>query len=123
MARSIAIVVAGAGLWAATSFAQGALTGSYQGSYTFQAAKPFEIGVTLVIAKAEAGAIAGTGTLHTGACRGDYPVSGKGQAGGFFVVSGKGGPAGDCTFGFKGRLEGNKLVGTIGKYDVELRKQ
>jgi len=123
MGRSIAVATAAA-LCVAAAFAQDTLSGTYRGSLPFQTGKgTFDIGVTLVIAKVQDGAIGGVGTLHTGACRGDYPLEGKGSATGFFVLStGKGGPAGDCVFGFKGRLEGTKLVGTMGKYDVELRK-
>ena len=122
MGRSIAVATAAA-LCVSAAFAQDTLDGSYKGSVPFQTGRgPFDIGVTLVIAKVQDGAISGVGSLHTGACRGDYPLEGKGSGNGFYVLSAKGGPSGDCTFGFKGRLEGNKLVGTMGKYDVELRK-
>ena len=108
----------------AASFAQDSIVGSYQGSYAITNARgPVEIGVTLVIASVNEGKLTGTGTYHFGACRGDYPLVGSLKENAIGLRStAKGGAAGDCGFGFKGTVEGNRLVGNIGKYEVVLRK-
>ena len=106
------------------ALAQDALVGSYKGSFQIQTNRGnTDIGVTLVIAAVDDGKLRGTGTLHRGPCSGDYPLEGyvKGNAVGVRSTA-KGGAAGDCTFFFKGIAEGNRLVGNMGKYEVELRK-
>ena len=108
----------------AVSFAQDSIVGSYKGSYLFTGGRaPVEIGVTLVIASVDEGKLTGTGTYHFGSCRGDYPLVGSLKENAIGLRStAKGGAAGDCGFGFKGTVEGNQLVGNIGRYEVVLRK-
>jgi hypothetical protein len=109
---------------AGVAFAQDSLVGKYNGSYEVHTMRgPQKFGVTLAINSVEAGRVTGTATLHQGGCRGDYPVAGsvKDDAIGVRATT-KGGPAGDCGFGFKGKVDGNRLVGQMGKYEVELRK-
>jgi hypothetical protein len=111
-------------LWGSVCFAQDALVGKYAGSFPVQTNRGnIDVGVTVLIASVEDGKLKGTGTYHTGPCAGDYPLEGivKGNAVGLRGTA-KGGRAGDCAFGFKGTAEGNRLVGSIGKYEVELRK-
>jgi hypothetical protein len=105
-------------------FAQGALIGTYNGSYEVQSTKGHHrFGITLAITSVEDGKVQGTGTLHDGPCRGSYPVEGLVKDGALGVRAiQKGGPAGDCGFGFKGKIEGNRLVGNMGRFEVELRK-
>lgn len=105
------------------AFAQDSLVGSYRGSYEVQGGRVARFGITLAITSVEGGRVKGTGTLHDGPCRGSYPVEGfvKDAAIGLRAIE-KGGPAGDCTFGFKGKVDGNRLVGNLGKYEVDLRK-
>jgi hypothetical protein len=115
-----AIAICGMG----SVFAQESLVGKYTGNY--EVATPrgnFRVGVTLVIDGVEDGKVKGAATLHQGNCRGDYPLEGtvKDEVIGLRSTA-KGGPAGDCGFGFKGKVEGNRLVGNMGKYEVEFRK-
>jgi hypothetical protein len=109
---------------AEAAFAQGTVVGTYNGSYEVESTNGrHRFGVTLAITSVEGGKVKGTGTLHDGPCRGSYPVEGfsKDTALGVRGIE-KGGPAGDCTFGFKGKVDGNRLVGNLGKYEVDLRK-
>jgi hypothetical protein len=110
-------------LTAGVAFAQDAV-GTYTGSYEVQSTKGHHrFGVTLAITSVEDGKLKGTGTLHDGPCRGSYPVEGFVKGGGIGVRAiQKGGPAGDCGFSFKGKIDGNRLFGNMGKFEVELRK-
>ena len=124
MKSAIALGLGVAFSLSAASFAQDSIVGTYKGSFPVQTyAGDVEVGVTLVIASVEDGKIAGTGSYHRGSCLGDYPVVGilKDKAIGIRGTK-KGGAAGDCAFFFKGTVDGNRLVGAIGKYDVVLRK-
>ena len=77
----------------------------------------------MVISSVEDGKVKGTGTFQQGPCRGDYPIVGTVKGDGIGVISpAKGGASGDCTFGFKGKIDGNRLVGSMGKYELEFRK-
>jgi hypothetical protein len=109
---------------AGAAVAQDALVGTYKGSYEVQSTKGHHrFGVTRAIASVEAGRVKGTATLHDGPCQGSYPVEGMVQDTSIGVRAvGKGGPAGDCGFGFKGKVDGNRIVGNMGKFEVELRK-
>ena len=112
------------GLAAFPAHAQDSLAGTYKGSMTITGGfGTLNVGVTLVIAQVEGGKLTGTGTLHAGSCAGDYPIQGgvKGDAIGLISTK-KGGAGGDCSFGFKGRVEGNQLVGTMGSMQIVLRK-
>ena len=116
----LAITLAGA----AVCFAQDSAVGTYKGSFEVQGTMRYTVmGVTLVIASIADGKLTGTGTYHAGPCRGDYPLVGslKDNAIGLRSTS-KGGAGGDCSFGFKGKVEGNQLVGNMGKYEVVLQK-
>ena len=97
--------------------------GTYKGSYEINTIRGQQQGVTLIIAAVEDGKLRGTGSYSFGSCAGEYPVEGsvKGNEVGLRATA-KGGRAGDCSFGFKGSINGNQLVGTMGKYEVVLRK-
>jgi hypothetical protein len=113
-----------AALWSTVCFAQDSLPGKYVGSFPVQTNLGMqEVGVTVVINTVEDGKVKGTATLGGRGCAGDYPFEGtiKGDAIGLRGTQ-KGGRAGDCSFGFKGKVDGNRLVGTMGKNEVELRK-
>jgi len=123
--KKLAITLALTALCSASAvFAQDTLAGRYTGSFDFQTNAGLQkVGVTVVIDSVEDGKVKGTATLGGRACAGDYPFEGilKGESIGLRGTT-KGGRAGDCSFGFKGKVEGNKLVGTYGKYELELRK-
>jgi hypothetical protein len=111
-------------LWGSSCLAQDSLPGKYVGSFPVQTNRgQQEVGVTVVIQSVEEGKVKGIATLGGRGCAGDYPFEGtvKGDAIGLRATQ-KGGPAGDCNFGFKGKVEGNRLIGTMGKNEVELRK-
>jgi hypothetical protein len=115
--------VAGACIVALAAFpvlAQDSLAGAYRGNFTVD---NFNVGVTLVIAQVQDGKLTGTGTFHGGSCAGDYPVQGGVKGDGIGLISTKkGGASADCVFGFRGRIEGNQLVGSMGRHQVTLRK-
>ena len=109
---------------AASALAPGSVAGKYNGAITVQTNRgPEDIGITLVIANVQDGKFTGTVTYQKGPCQGDLPVEGgvKGDQIGMRATA-KGGKGGDCGFGFKGKVEGTKLVGNLGKYELELRK-
>ena len=104
--------------------AQETLSGKYQGFITVQtAAGSRNLGVVMNLQSSESGAVTGTGTINDGPCADDFPLGGTFKEGELRVGSRKkGGRGGDCGFTFSGKLEGNKLVGRLGSYDLELRK-
>jgi hypothetical protein len=108
----------------ATAVAQESVAGTYNGNYEVSTPRGHQRwGVTLTISNVEGGKVKGIATLQQGPCRGDYPVEGVVKNGVIGVTAtAKGGPGGDCSFFFKGKIDGNRLVGNMGKYDVELRK-
>jgi hypothetical protein len=120
VAIAFAVMISGS----AGALAQDSIAGTYNGNYeVYNRAGKQTYGVTLVINSVEDGKVKGTATYHQGSCRGDYPVEGTLKDGVVGVrATAKGGPSGDCSFGFKGKVDGNRLVGNMGKYDVELRK-
>ena len=104
--------------------AQDSLIGKYSGSYTATTVVTYTVGVTLEISSVDGGKVTGVATLAMrGACNGQYPIAGfyKGDQIGVRATQ-KGGPAGDCDFGFRGKREGDTLVGTIGPNEITLRK-
>jgi hypothetical protein len=108
----------------AVAVAQGPVTGTYNGKMEVTTSRgPQRGGVTMVIKSVESGKVKGTGTIQQGPCRGDYPIEGNVKGDAIGVISkGKGGASGDCVFGFRGKIDGNRLVGSMGKYEVEFRK-
>jgi hypothetical protein len=106
------------------SFAQDSILGKYVGSFAVHTNRgEQQVGVTVLIDAVQDGKVKGTATLGGRACPGDYPFEGtvKGNAIALRAAD-KSGPGGDCRFGFKGTVEGNRLVGSMGKYELELRK-
>lgn len=107
----------------AAAVAQETVTGTYNGNIEVNTNRgPTRWGVTMVISSVEDGKVKGTGIFQQGPCRGDYPIVGSIKDGVIGVISQKGGTASDCVFGFKGKIDGNRLVGNMGKYELEFRK-
>jgi hypothetical protein len=108
----------------AAAVAQDSLVGTYNGNYEVSTPGGHQRwGVTLTISNVEEGKVKGIATLQRGPCRGDYPVEGVVKNGVIGVsATAKGGPSGDCSFAFKGKVDGTRLVGNMGKYEVELRR-
>ena len=106
------------------ALAQDAAVGTFRGSFDAHTNIGLvSVGVTLTISSVDDGKVTGTGNLARGVCAGNYPLAGTLKGADLAVrATQKGGPAGDCSFGFRGKVDGNRLVGTMGKYEVELRK-
>src|SRR4051812_8908575 len=124
MKAPLASVVAVMLTVSAAAVAQDSLKGTYNGSFDVNTPIGLQkYGVTMVIDSVDDGKVKGTATYQRGSCRGDYPIEGFVKADTIGVRSTtKGGTAGDCTFGFRGKIDGNRLVGNMGKYEVEFRK-
>ena len=105
-------------------YGQGDATGKYSGSFTTQAlGRDAEVGLTVVISSVENGRVKGVATMGGQSCAGEYPFEGYLKGTELGIRSNvKGGRAGDCTFGMRGTLEGNRIVGTFGSYRVQLSK-
>ena len=104
--------------------AQDTVAGSYVGSYDVQTPIGFQsFGITVVISSIENGVVTGTATRHRGSCAGELPLRGKYQGNEISLgATAKGGKAGDCGFGFKGTVDGNRLIGKMGSTELVLRK-
>lgn len=105
----------------------GDIVGKYSGSY--QTENPngstVSVGVELTISKVENGIVSGTlKRFAADACRGDYVMMGKFNGETLGLRSQKGGTTGDCTFSMSGKVEGNKVVGTVfGKRPLQMTRQ
>ena len=114
-------------LWiASAAFAQQTLLGTYSGSYsatTFSGSNPIEVRLTLDITSLEDGIVKGKGMNYSRPCYGEYPLEGilKGNELKLDATR-KGGPAGDCGMSLRLTVDGNKLVGTMGKWNARLSK-
>ncbi len=108
--------------------AQHALVGKYSGSFA-QTTSQGELhpGLTLEILAVEGDIVKGTAVRMalgpSRGCAGEYPVEGKVKGDTLALrATKKGGPAGDCDLTLRLKAEGNKLVGTMLNYKVELSK-
>ena len=91
--------------------------GKYAGNYEIQSRTgPVTASVVLEIKEVTKDKVTATSTVNgTGGCDGDVPMEGKYSHGMLSLKSThKYGRAGDCTFNFKVKLEGDKLVGKTG---------
>ena len=112
-------------LGAAADAAQEDVTGKYSGSIVvpFQG-RDAQVGLVMVISSVEGGRVKGVATMSSPTCGGDYPFEGFLKANEIGVRSDvKGGRAGDCSFGMRGTIEGDRIVGTIGRSPLQLNKQ
>lgn len=105
-------------------YGQADVTGTYKGSFVVQfRGSDVDIGLTLVISAVEDGRVKGVATMGGQSCAGEYPFEGYLKGTELGIRSNvKGGRAGDCTFGMRGTLEGNRIVGALGSYPVRLSK-
>jgi hypothetical protein len=114
---------------AVSLYAQESLVGSYNGSFNWQTQSrgvmPLPISLRITSAadgKLQATASRGHNNKAGQGCAGEYKLSGTYAGNKLDLVSEPGGPAGDCTMHLKLVAEGNKLTGTLGKSEVELRR-
>jgi hypothetical protein len=122
-ALPLAALLAAATLaYAATPLAPGTYTGGYElstrtGNTT--------VGIALEVTEVKKDKVAGTLRMSkNGACDGEYPMAGTYKDGTLAMKSTKkSGRAGDCSFNFKAKNEGDKLVGkTGGGRELTLKK-
>ena len=101
--------------------------GKYAGGYELQTRTgPARVSIQLDIAEVKNDKVTGTvAMIGSGGCDGDYPMEGKYSKGSLSLRSTqKSGRAGDCSFNFKVKPEGDKLVGkTGGGRDLTLAKK
>lgn len=91
--------------------------GKYSGNYEIQSRTgPVTASVVVDIKEVTKDKVTATSTVNgTGGCDGDVPMEGKFTKGTLSLKSTqKYGRAGDCTFNFKVKPEGDKLVGKTG---------
>src|SRR5688572_11736903 len=95
--------------------AQENVTGKYSGSFVTQIqGRDTQVGLVMVISSVDDARVKGVATISGQVCGGDYPFEGYLKGTELGVRSNvKGGRAGDCTFGMRGTLEANRIVGTM----------
>jgi len=106
------------------SFAQQDLLGKYTGAYiTPSSRKDVSNGVLVQIASIEGGKVTGSFKLYGGSCVGDYALRGR-FSGDQFTLRVEAGERQGCgTVRLLLTAKSGKLVGTYGKYDIELFKE
>lgn len=121
-------VFVGAALFAATlpALAQENLVGDWSGTYRYTGAttRDIDIGIELKIAKVDGPLVTGSARTTGGTCAGEYQMRGKldGQNLGM-ISTNTAGAAGDCKFGFRAKIEGSAMTGTVGTYNMRLSKK
>lgn len=109
------------------AFAQENLLGKWGGSYLYAgsgALAPVNIGVDLEITSVEGDVVKGLAKHYARNCGGDFPLTGKLDGKNLGMVSASNlGPTGDCRFGFRVVVEGGKMTGKVGNFDLQLNKK
>ena len=106
------------------SYAQESLVGTYKGSFAASVAggRSINVGVSLDISTAADGKIAGKMIHFGGQCRGEYAAAGT-YEGAKLDIKVAEGVVKDCgKYSVIVTAQGNKLVGTLGKYNIELSR-
>ena len=82
------------------------------------------IGVDLEITSVEGNTVKGVARNYAQNCGGEYQMAGKLDGNNLGMASAQSlGAAGDCKFGFRVVVEGTKMTGKIGNYDLTLNKK
>jgi hypothetical protein len=111
------------------AYAQETLVGKWSGSYLYVGnlggtTAPANIGVELEITSVEGNVVKGLAKQFSRICGGEYPLSGKLDGNNLGMVSAPNmGPTGDCRFGFRAVVDGSKMTGKVGNYDLQLSKK
>jgi hypothetical protein len=118
-------IVLGCGWLCASTYAQqpAALAGKYSGNYMVSGKtgdRPW--GLELNITNVEGEKVKGTLLRHGAQCKGDFELEGTLKENQLVLRSNKSGASEDCVSNFRLTVEGNKLVGTMGKYPTQLSK-
>lgn len=109
-----------------SAFAQDNLVGDWSGSYRYTGITrgDADFGIVLSITKVEGNVVSGTAKTTGGACAGDYQMRGKLDGASLGMIStNTAGSAGDCKFGFRAKIDGNSMVGTVGNFAMRLSKK
>jgi hypothetical protein len=120
------VVVAGIAslLFPAGAYAQQELLGTYKGEYKFELQRHGTMSeeVVLVITGIENGNVTGTFKAVGQDCAGDYTVAGKVAKGRFTLKRSAGAITGCGNDALLLNSVNGKLVGSVGKYHIELSK-
>ena len=97
-------------------YAQDSVVGKYSGSVSRATVKgEMQVGLDLVIASVDNGAVKGSATSYAKNCGGAFPIEGTYVGNSMDIKSTASfGSAGDCALHLLLRAEGNKLVGETG---------
>jgi hypothetical protein len=110
--------------FAMSAFAQENLLGKWSGSYVYTGTTDMNIGLDLEITSVEGNVVKGVAKNYARACAGDYQMSGKIDGAILGMLStNSGGAKGDCKLGFRVTVEGSKMTGKIGTYDLTFTKK
>ena len=128
MFRAFALVM-GVALYALSmcALAQENLVGKWSGTYLYTGsarAASGNVGVELEITSVENNVVQGVAKQLSRICGGEYPLTGKLDGNNLGMISAKNlGPTGDCQFGFRVVVDGTKMTGKVGNYDLQLSKK
>ncbi len=103
------------------------LIGKWSGSYLYTGSARTQsgnVGVEVEITSVEGNVVKGVAHQFARICGGEYPLSGKLDGNNLGMISPPNmGPTGDCRFGFRVVVDGGKMTGKIGNYDIQLNKK
>lgn len=102
------------------------LVGNWSGSYLYTGAttRTVDIGIELKVDKLEGAVVTGSARTIGGNCAGEYQMRGKFDGQNLGMIStNSAGAAGDCKFGFRAKLDGDRMIGTVGTYEMRLSKK
>jgi len=123
--KNIVIAAVSAFLFSSPALAQQTLLGKYTGTFVLPGGSAR--GLTLEILSVEGDIVKGKAfralIRERDGCHGEYLVEGtlKSDILDLRAIE-KGGPAGDCPMRLRLTVEGNKLVGTMGKLEARLSR-
>jgi hypothetical protein len=103
------------------------LVGTWSGSYLYMGSvrsTPAPVGVEVEITSVEGNVVKGLAKQFSRVCGGEFPLNGKLDGNNLGMISASNlGPTGDCRFGFRAVVDGNKMTGKVGTYDLQLNKK
>lgn len=125
--KSIAIAAISALLFSCPVLAQQTLLGKYSGSFSMQDNRgQIVTGVTLEILGVEGDTVSAKAvrerSIQRSPCAGEYRLEGKLKGNALALKSISGPGSGDCNLTMRLTVDGNKLAGTINKWDAQLSK-
>ncbi|HTE15482.1 MAG TPA: hypothetical protein VK642_10435 [Burkholderiales bacterium] len=109
-----------------SAFAQNNLVGKWGGSFEFTGGSRDKrpIGVDVEITSVEGDVVKGVARNYALTCGGEYQIAGKLEGNDLRMASPQtGGGTNDCRFGFRVVVDGTKMTGKIGNYNLTLNKK